>query len=62
MIPITKQEAEMITAAGRGKDIFISSRTHNGKKQRWATLSEKTTELLEKSRKASVTYTYTGKK
>ena len=42
MILITKKEAYYLREKGRGKDIVVSSKTHNGKAKRYYLTESKT--------------------
>jgi len=47
MVHITKDEAFYLRKCGRGKDIHMSSRTHQNRKRYWATESYKTMKYLD---------------
>ena len=52
MILITKKEAYYLRDKGRGKDIIVSSKTHNGKAKRYyLTESKASLKLLDAFRK-----------
>lgn len=52
MILITKKEAYYLRDKGRGKDIIVSSKTHNGKAKRYyLTESKVSLKLLDTFRK-----------
>lgn len=52
MILITKKEAYYLRDKGRGKDIIVSSKTHNGKAKRYYLTESKTSlKLLDTFRK-----------
>ena len=52
MIDITRKEADMLRAAGRGKDIHMSSQSHKSKQKTYfLTTSSKSMKLLDEYRK-----------